>query len=160
MQASVIKISSSLFRFRKNVLPSALTFNSLSTVKDFNEKEIKLFASKRQTPVSLKSLLKTGKGELLNKHSVSVSTGQNTDCSSSKAEDRKIQMQIACFLHHELPVRFAHRSAGLEASPILCKSGQLIYYELFLCTVSHLIVFLSDGAKSNKFIQEFIYSIT
>jgi hypothetical protein len=84
------------------------------------DKEIHIFASKKQTGVSLKSLLETGRGELLGK----FPSNHNFSVEDDKKIAAKIQMQVACFLHHELPVRFAHRASRLDSSPVLKQSGK------------------------------------
>lgn len=79
------------------------------------EKEIFLYSNKKQTPVSLKSLMETGKGERLQML-------QNVNELNS-AVSNKVLIQVACFLHRELPVRLAHRAVKLEALPLFTKSG-------------------------------------
>ena len=82
-----------------------------------SEKELLLFSNKKQTPVSLKALMETGKGDRLS----SASHDKNEDASRSK-----ILIQIACFLHRELPVRLAHNAVKFEASPLIMKSGSTV----------------------------------
>ena len=79
-----------------------------------SEKELLLFGNKKQTPVSLKALMETGKGDRL-----SISSPDNKEGAFSN----KILVQIACFLHRELPVRLAHNAVKFEASPLIMKSG-------------------------------------
>jgi len=88
-----------------------------SAVSVMSEKELLLFSNKKQTPVSLKALMETGKGDRLS----SSSHDKNEDASKSK-----ILIQIACFLHRELPVRLAHNAVKFEASPLIMKSGSTV----------------------------------
>lgn len=85
------------------------------------EKDLQQFAARKRTGVSLRSLLETGKGELLNKHII-----EQCGDESAKEASSRVQIQVACFLHHELPVRFAHRVTRLESSGILSQSGKVI----------------------------------
>ena len=39
---------------------------------------------------------------------------------------QRIMIQVACFLHRELPIRLAQRAVKLEASPLFARSGKLI----------------------------------
>ena len=71
------------------------------------ERELILYGSKKQTPVSLKSLMETGKGDLLK----SFEPGQRTTSTASEL----VLFQVACFLHRELPVRIAHRVEHLQS---------------------------------------------
>jgi hypothetical protein len=86
----------------------------MSTVSASNlEKELDLYSKKKQTSVSLKSLMESGRGDNPN-----LPYGRAT-----KASD-KVLMQVACFLHREMPVRLAHRAVKLEASPLFLMSGK------------------------------------
>ncbi len=106
-------------QLHKAVFPVAVRS---STSAPLIEKELSLFAARKRTPVSLKSLLETGKGELLNKH-----TDAQIKDDGTKAATARVQIQVACFLHHELPVRFAHRVSTLESSPVLKQSGKMVF---------------------------------
>ena len=83
-----------------------------------HEKEILLYSNKKQTPVTLKSLVETGKGERLSMDEKIAESGS--------AVTSKVLVQVACFLHRELPVRLAHRAMKLEASPLFMKSGKIV----------------------------------
>lgn len=87
------------------------------------EKELHIYSAKKQTPVSLKSLMETGKGDKLQDFE-ELMKGKLND--SSHHTTQKILIQVACFLHRELPVRLAHRAVRLEASPLLSQSGKLV----------------------------------
>jgi hypothetical protein len=81
------------------------------------DKEVHIYSRKKETPVSLKSLFETGKGEKLHQMDALIS-------SSAKKHNvnAKILMQVACFLHREIPIRLAHRASQLEANPIFLQS--------------------------------------
>ena len=79
-----------------------------------SEKELLLYSNKKQTPVSLKALMETGKGCIL-------PTNNRSD--AYEGVTSKSLVQIACFLHRELPVRLAHNAVKFEASPLIMKSG-------------------------------------
>lgn len=81
------------------------------------ERELILYGSKKQTPVSLKSLMETGKGDLLK----SFEPGQQAKSTASEL----VLFQVACFLHRELPVRIAHRVEHLQSTQFLLKSRKL-----------------------------------
>jgi len=80
-----------------------------------SEQEIEYYGHKKQTPVSLKALMETGKGERLEvDHFL-------------ESENRKSQVliQVASFLHRELPIRLAHRAVELQDSPLFMKSEHI-----------------------------------
>jgi hypothetical protein len=106
-----------------------------SAVSVMSEKELLLFSNKKQTPVSLKALMETGKGDRLS----SSSHDKNEDASRSK-----ILIQIACFLHRELPVRLAHNAVKFEASPLIMKSGSTVLnnscsFFLKICSLRYIL---------------------
>lgn len=80
-----------------------------------NDLILKYF-NKRQTSVSLETLMRTGRGELLDKTfkdeslSGSLSLHQATD---------RIRMQVASFIRREMPIRLAHRILDLDQVPML-----------------------------------------
>jgi len=71
-------------------------------------------AGRRQTGVSLQTLMKTGRGELLHE----AHKKQMANVGSKVATD-KILIQVAGFLRHELPIRLAHRIHDLERVPFM-----------------------------------------
>lgn len=77
-----------------------------------------MYSKKKQTSVSLRALMESGQGLHLYKSGLG---GGSTEDAMKVAE--KILIQIACFLHRELPVRLAHRAVKLEVSPLFMKSG-------------------------------------
>ncbi|CAM9376401.1 unnamed protein product [Scytosiphon promiscuus] len=67
-------------------------------------------AARKQIGVSLKTLIDTGRGDLLSGEM--GLTGQN-----SLSTKQKMLIQVASFLHRELPIRLAHRVRDLESVP-------------------------------------------
>eukprot|EP00903_Cladosiphon_okamuranus_P005599 g5571.t1 len=67
-------------------------------------------AARKQTGVSLKTLIDTGRGDLL-----SGEMGLNGQGDLSTKQ--KMLIQVASFLHRELPIRLAHRVRDLESVP-------------------------------------------
>lgn len=65
------------------------------------------FAAKRQTGVNMQALLSTGMGLRLEKSAIDASL----------PTQQRTLIQVAQFLHHELPIRLAHRSIELEELP-------------------------------------------
>lgn len=76
--------------------------NSSGNSKIDVDGQLKYYGHKKQIAVSLKALMETGKGALLD-------LGPNHDKNEIL---EKIIIQVACFLHRELPVRLAHRAIG------------------------------------------------
>ena len=90
----------------------------LSTSISNEQDSIEYYGRKRQTNVSLRALLDTGNGTLLN---VPVSRGTDTATATDK-----VLLQVACFLHRELPVRLAHRACELESSDLFKQSESIM----------------------------------
>lgn len=89
------------------------------------EKEILIYSNKKQTPVSLKTLMETGRGDTLrNFDEIMKNKLEKLELPPQAAE--RIRIQVACFLHRELPVRLAHRATRLESSPLFLKSGMFV----------------------------------
>jgi hypothetical protein len=82
------------------------------------ERELILYGGKKQTPVSLKSLMDTGKGSLLSEFEAIKGNQIQTSTASEL-----VLFQIASFLHRELPVRIAHRVEHLQSAPYLQNNG-------------------------------------
>ena len=82
-----------LVALQRKALP--LRSIGIITTRRISDTELRIYGKKKQTPVSLKSLLETGAGKMLDQHPV------NTDYDKAM----RIRFQIACFLHRELPVR-------------------------------------------------------
>jgi pyruvate dehydrogenase kinase 2/3/4 len=76
----------------------------------------RLYAKRKQTDISLLTLMHTGQGKHLHMFE-KIFPG-----SDAKTDSQKIQIQVASFLHRELPVRLAHRALELE-SPIVNRSS-------------------------------------
>jgi hypothetical protein len=102
--------------------PALFLRRHTSTFNTALDKEIQLYSTKRQTPVSLKSLMETGRGDRL---------AQFDDLMKIKYEkhsqphpNQRILIQVACFLHRELPIRLAQRAMKLESYPLFTRSGE------------------------------------
>eukprot|EP01038_Epipyxis_sp_PR26KG_P008259 gene8259-11177_t len=83
------------------------------------DKEIYQYALKKQTAVSLKSLMDTVRGEQ-SYHRYHMNDMNNTEVYTHASED--VQIQIASFLHRELPIRIAHIVSKLETYSLFTKS--------------------------------------
>ena len=77
-----------------------------------------------QTPVSLRTLVETGRGDLLEKHAEKHAKSDG----NATATD-KVLMQVASFLRHELPIRLAHRAKDLTNVPMMKVSLQMNSYK-------------------------------
>lgn len=53
-----------------------------------------------------------------------------SDCDSLDISAR-VQIQVACFLHRELPIRFAQRAQALESVPIMRESKHVMQVHVF-----------------------------
>jgi len=84
------------------------------------EKDLQHYGKKKQTGVSLKALMETGRGDRLMEFDKLVDTSR-TQAGASE----RVQIQVACFLHRELPVRLAHRALELEASNLFSQSPSI-----------------------------------
>jgi Mitochondrial branched-chain alpha-ketoacid dehydrogenase kinase len=84
----------------------------LSTYTEADRQRIAAVACETQTPVSLQTLLRTGRGDFLHK-SFAESTVEK------HAATELVLRQVASFLRRELPVRMARRVADLESIPVL-----------------------------------------
>ena len=71
----------------------------------------------QQTPVSLNTLLETGKGDLLGKHA------EKLEIDNQATATDKVLMQVVSFLRHELPIRLAHRAKDLTNVPMMKDSA-------------------------------------
>ena len=101
---SLARISSNSFRaFSSDSIDAAELVKKLST--------------KRMTSVTLNTLMDTGQGNLLQKHT-SMNEEELSDKLGTAATD-KILRQVANFLHRELPIRLAHRITDLENVPMM-----------------------------------------
>ena len=96
-------------------------FSFDAAIDDRNFMEtLQYYGRKKQTPVSLTTLLETGSGGKLDNFQGTGSNGYN----QASPSDR-ICIQIACFLHRELPVRLAHRAVELEDHPLFKSSPSI-----------------------------------
>jgi Mitochondrial branched-chain alpha-ketoacid dehydrogenase kinase len=83
-----------------------------STYTEDDRNRITAVATETQTPISLQTLLRTGRGDFLHK-SFAESTVEK------HAATELVLRQVASFLRRELPVRMARRVADLESVPVL-----------------------------------------
>ena len=82
--------------------------------------KMKIYAEKQQTGVSMRTLLDTGHGALLGSRigSEQLVAGNDEICIDDEVTKHQLTMlQIATFLRHELPIRFAHRARELDNLP-------------------------------------------
>jgi len=94
---------------------------SLSTViEGLDEKDLQYFGKKKQSGVSLTALMETGRGERLKEFDLLVDTSKQQAGASER-----VQIQVACFLHRELPIRLAHRAVELENSQLYKESQSI-----------------------------------
>lgn len=131
-----IKIKSNAIN-KKKYLSNYIILCKLSSYANINssvpniEKEIELYSKKKQTSVSLKSLMESGQGLHLDKSTI----GFHSDTKVNE----KILIQVACFLHRELPVRLAHRAVKLEASEMFMKCSKYFLLLLFLTNILYIL---------------------
>ena len=76
-------------------------------VPDDVAKLINYHAKQIPTSVSLQALMRTGRGEYLDRHFENVTMEEHT-------ATELVLMQVASFLRRELPIRLAHRVQDLE----------------------------------------------
>jgi hypothetical protein len=116
----IITVGRNLFAHAMLLKSQTIIRRQLSSTLTPSEKELLLlYSNKKQTPISLNSLMETGKGDRLYDSYSKIDIlprveGQVTE---------QVLIQVACFLHRELPVRLAHRAVKLEATPTFIKSG-------------------------------------
>ena len=140
----------------RRTIANNMTNNSNDNIKhqqyefndNFNEK-IHYYSRKKQTPVSLQSLLDASRGETLN-------TAQSM-LPPSKEQADKICISIANFLRRELPIRLAHRVIELENLPFykLSKSIQYVcsWYKASFTHIQSLPTVIDDTEKEQLFAQ-------
>ena len=87
---------------------SASTSASAKGTEDFFH-----YGKKKQTAVSLKALMETGIGKRLDGAQNNGDGNHSDNDTPFKGATDKVKIQIACFLHRELPIRLAHRAADL-----------------------------------------------
>lgn len=87
-------------------------------------------AKNSPTSVSLQALMRTGRGEYLDRHFENVAIKEHT-------ATELVLMQVASFLRRELPIRLAHRVQDLEKVPLMkdmqsVKEVKQLYIQSFL----------------------------
>lgn len=111
MNWSIQRFSHAISRYHSKYILRSWYTSSIEDIQD----QLQYYGQKKQTTVSLKSLIDTSCGFFL----------QDRDLISPNEISEKVNIQIACFLHRELPVRLAHRVVKLEASPLFLKSTNI-----------------------------------
>jgi len=114
-----------MFRLLRLQKPSmgALRPTSVRAMHTFSDdmlREIQVFSRKRRSTVGLKALLETGRGEYLKNFE------QGLKKVDKQGVKEKVLIQVASFLHRELPIRFAHRAVQLDAIPLLQTSKHVV----------------------------------
>lgn len=79
---------------------------------DLLSDDIRHFSAMEQTGVSLRTITQTGRGEF-------VQLDSDADDTNATLRTQKMLMQVAMFLHRELPIRLAHRVRDLDSIPHL-----------------------------------------
>ncbi len=87
------------------------------------EKELQIFSHKRETHITLQSLMETGRGERLERF---VESGESAQKKINISE--KVLFQVACFLHREMPIRLARQVFKLENNPHVSTSRKLFIF--------------------------------
>lgn len=110
-----------------NMVKDIFLLENFQNINPALEKEIVLYSNKKQTPVSLRSLMETGKGDRLQHFDQLMKGKYGNQPDQQPQASQRILIQVACFLHRELPIRLAQRAVKLEASQLFMKSGTLQY---------------------------------
>ena len=98
-----LRLNRSIGRLSNNTTVSGVNIR----YKTDSSSEIAHYGRKKQTNVSLKALMETGMGKRLDLEPNLINEGASS----------RVRIQIACFLHRELPIRLAHRVLELEQTP-------------------------------------------
>lgn len=120
----------SLTQFSKLIKQREVCLFQFSTLNPALEKDIHMYSNKKQTPVSLKSLMETGKGDRLSHFDELMKSKYALDTAKQPQASQRILIQVACFLHRELPIRLAHRAVKLEY-PLFARSGEIYWKNIF-----------------------------
>jgi len=107
----------------KNTITSSSSLSSSSSsssIAGLDEKDLQYFGKKKQSGVSLTALMETGRGDRLKEFDQLVDTSKQQAGASER-----VQIQVACFLHRELPIRLAHRAVELESSQLYKESPSI-----------------------------------
>ncbi|GMH78944.1 hypothetical protein TrLO_g8642 [Triparma laevis f. longispina] len=107
------------------------------------------YSSKPQTPVSLQTLMETGRGERIGKGGTTDATIAASDSEGTATE--LVLMQVASFLKHELPIRLAHRIKDLDNVPMMSEMNSVLqvrdWYEK---SMTELIEFPAITSKEDE----------
>ena len=114
-----------------------------------DEKEFHYYGRKAQTPVSLETLLQTGRTRKAH-----VADFNYLSSKLDNGTVDKVLIQIACFLHHELPVRLAHQVLELNSLDLFRQSPSIQSvcqsYKTSFAQLRHIPI-PNDPAKENLF---------
>jgi len=110
--------------------------SSLSEIPSDVQDLVEVFLSKNSTKISLQTLMKTGRGELLNR------TYRDE---SFMYSNERVLMQVANFIRHEMPIRLAHRIHDLDQVPMMrempsVQAVKSIYINSFLELIDQPVI--------------------
>mmetsp|Transcript_22979 Transcript_22979/g.47798 ORF Transcript_22979/g.47798 Transcript_22979/m.47798 type:complete len:450 (+) Transcript_22979:37-1386(+) len=110
-----LRVGSKLLCSRRDL--ATMTLSSSSSELDSKlppdvAEVVQKYVQKPQTPASLQTLMRTGRGELLKK------TYRESEMQDTAATEL-ILMQVAGFLRREIPIRLAHRIQDLDRVPLM-----------------------------------------
>jgi pyruvate dehydrogenase kinase 2/3/4 len=110
--------NNSLFYLRRNL-------SAIHSLGD--EKDLLHFGNKKQTKVSLQALLLTGTGAKLSEFDamMKIDTSKISEKHKNDKTCIRVRIQVACFLHRELPIRLAHRALELDSYPLFSNSPSI-----------------------------------
>jgi len=111
----------SKFIGKRSPVSTLRLWKSYAVKTDYEYEELLHFSRKKQNRINMKLLMETGSGDLLHSHA----TNGNTSADAADIH-QQIAIQVACFLHRELPIRLAHRAVELESIPIMCQSKHVM----------------------------------
>mmetsp|Transcript_15403 Transcript_15403/g.13938 ORF Transcript_15403/g.13938 Transcript_15403/m.13938 type:complete len:409 (-) Transcript_15403:998-2224(-) len=94
--------------------------DSLNTVSNNNYiDQLEYYGRKKQTSVTVKSLMETAQGERLDMFNLNKQLLDNINM------NEKVLLQVACFLHRELPIRLSSQVIDLEDFNVNIKSSYI-----------------------------------
>jgi len=117
MVSNVMRVTKLVRQISRLYRSSRVSGTSLPTFP--SESELQYYGKKKQSQVSLKALMETGLGSRLNEFSFGGAVAPKASVSD------RVKIQVACFLHRELPVRLAHRACELEEYPLFTQSPSI-----------------------------------
>jgi pyruvate dehydrogenase kinase 2/3/4 len=135
---------------KSTVLQSSREF---STIKPDHMAIIEEHAAKSQTSVSLRTLMETGKGELLHVQPPKAASSHNEV--PETAATKLVLKQVAGFLRHELPIRLAHRIKDLDNVPLMKDMPSVLIAKDWYVTSFLELTQFPKGPLSSKQEEEF-----